>query len=85
MRKLLSVALVACFIGSFAYGKTENNKSPQVRSSCVDYEIRLKRCNSLPTQYQDKCVVWAYLQLVNKINKSKLNAWALKFLRSYYG
>lgn len=49
MRKLLSVALVACFIGSFAYGKTENNKSPQVRSSCVDYEIRLKRCNSLPT------------------------------------
>ncbi|SUW97769.1 Uncharacterised protein [Campylobacter jejuni subsp. doylei] len=25
MRKLLSVALVACFIGSFAYGKTENN------------------------------------------------------------
>lgn len=47
MRKLLSVALVACFIGSFAYGKTENNnKSPQVRSSCVDYEIRLKRCNS---------------------------------------
>ncbi|ECO3655567.1 TPA: hypothetical protein ACGFFS_000609 [Campylobacter coli] len=52
MRKLLSVTLVACFIGSFAYGKTENNKSPQVRSSCVDYEIRLKRCNSLPTQYQ---------------------------------
>ncbi|OKY02642.1 hypothetical protein A0M42_06635 [Campylobacter jejuni] len=39
-------------MGSFAYGKTENNKSPQVRSSCVDYEIRLKRCNSLPTQYQ---------------------------------
>lgn len=27
MRKLLSVALVACFIGSFAYGKTENNKA----------------------------------------------------------
>ncbi|MBK2000474.1 hypothetical protein [Campylobacter molothri] len=53
MRKLLSVALVACFIGSFAYGKTENNnKSPQVRNSCVDYEIRLKQCNSLPTQYQ---------------------------------
>lgn len=49
MRKLLSVTLVACFIGSFAYGKTENNnKSSQIRSSCVDYEIRLKRCNSLP-------------------------------------
>ena len=53
MRKLLSVTLVACFISSFTYGKTENNnKSLQVRSSCVDYEIRLKRCNSLFNQYQ---------------------------------
>ncbi|MBC5857324.1 hypothetical protein Cjcuy013_02965 [Campylobacter jejuni] len=49
MRKLLFIALVACFVNSFAYGKTENNKNSQVRNSCVDYEIRLKRCNSLPT------------------------------------
>ncbi|EAH5676095.1 hypothetical protein FFT86_01965 [Campylobacter upsaliensis] len=53
MRKLVSVALVACFVGSFAYAKIENNnESSQLRNSCPDYEIRLKRCNSLPTQYQ---------------------------------
>lgn len=53
MRKLLFIALVACFVNSFAYGKTENNnKNSQVRNSCVDYEIRLKRCNSLPTQHK---------------------------------
>ncbi|HEB9306344.1 TPA: hypothetical protein RZK24_000968 [Campylobacter coli] len=53
MGKLLFIALVACFVNSFAYGKTENNnKNSQVRNSCVDYEIRLKRCNSLPTQHK---------------------------------
>nr|WP_239820764.1 hypothetical protein [Campylobacter sp. RM10537] len=49
----MTFCCIDCFIGSFAYGKTKNNnKSPQARSFCVDYEIRLKQCNSLSTQYQ---------------------------------